>query len=66
MSSTNACAKLLPSVAESSCFWMEKEMIFLPGIFSLYTQLGFTQPIRAVTVLTEKQQSFSSMALHLN
>jgi len=66
MSRTNIPTNLLQSLAASSVSQWKGKLGFLSGISSLYTQLGLTEAIKAVTVLTEKQQSYFSMALHLN
>lgn len=66
MSWTNTYINLFQSLAESSVSEWKGKLVFLPGIFGLYTQLGLTEAIKAVTILMEKQQSCFSMALHLN
>lgn len=66
MSRTNIRTNLLQSLAESSVSEWKGKLVFLPGIFSVYTQLGLTEAIKAVSILTEEQQSYFSMALHLN
>lgn len=66
MSRTTIWTNLLQSVAENSAPEWKGKLVFLPGILSLNAQLGLIEAIKAVTALTEKQQSCLSMALHLN
>lgn len=66
MTKTNLCTNLLQRAAENSAPEWKGELVFLPGILSLNTQLGLREAIKAVTALPEKQQSCVSMAFHLN